>query len=527
MELNNLPNVDIFNPIKCAEEWAYCATQQQINVYLNKQLNITKTLLSETITTQEKINQDLVGLTSNHRERIKTLEQEQARIIGLIDGLDDSFSALQADNNTFKQNVDALLDLYQTNINGIQSATDALQVTTQNLWAEVNAIKESIDIDKINAAIAGYEQVLKDANDYTDAITTSLQDELNALDSQVNNNYNELLNKINSNDNELKADIISFKESVNTALNQFQSENNSFRNEINNRLKFFEQDVGQDINRIDARINTLNKKVDDYKIEENVRFNVVENRVTILEQDNEVQKDDIAQQFDELGKINGVLININDTLTGYEEHTFPEIGEELERLDAFDKTLQDGLNANQNGLNQLNTEHERLEKDLKDEIAETDINFASAQAGIEENNRQIKTLGSQINGEFGLVEQLRGTFRKTVPLTEELVTQSFDIMSDPAYSEEYLKLGTLKVETTATRVRFSFEPLGNCVGAVQNGQYDANTPLNGGLLTLVSGVNNFKRVTGYILTAYNYTIDLDFYYEPFTRRATFKFKSVF
>lgn len=176
-ECLTLPNVDIFDPVHTAKHWARCATQQEINAYLNKQISINRRVLVETIETQNKINANLKINDDDHETRIKSLEDRVDVLDTLQSEIQVKFNNLDASNTEFKSEVESLVNLYQTTISTLSDNVSACRLSLETVKNEVNTLKSSLDMSKIQELIEGYDALLADLKQEIEAAKTALREE--------------------------------------------------------------------------------------------------------------------------------------------------------------------------------------------------------------------------------------------------------------------------------------------------------------------------------------------------------------
>lgn len=231
-----LPNVDIFDPVMCARRWAQCATQQEINVYLNKQIDINRTVLKDTIDAQNAINAASKTKLADHDSRIAALESELKKLDKAQTDLNSAFQALQTDNNNFKSNVDLLLNQYQSTINLLQQNIDKISKSNEQLWNEVNKLKSQFDPDKLDAAIAGYDSLLKETKAYTDSEAAKLKTQIDGVASNLQSVNSTLQQMIQDNNISWNSNFDSYRNQINADLEQQNQRITAFIQNADNEI---------------------------------------------------------------------------------------------------------------------------------------------------------------------------------------------------------------------------------------------------------------------------------------------------
>ena len=210
----SLPNVDIFDPVQCTKRWNQCATQQQINVYLNAEIVRTQECLQLFKTAQQGVNDILDGKIKNHETRIAALETAQAQLKQAQSDLQANFNSLNASNTQFQTDVDKTLKLYQASINAVTSVTNTLTAEQQSMWNEINALKSTIDPAKIQQAIAGYDAIMSETKALIAQNAAETDVKLKQLDTKFNTLSTDTANAISESNAQVSKRISDFTSSV-------------------------------------------------------------------------------------------------------------------------------------------------------------------------------------------------------------------------------------------------------------------------------------------------------------------------
>lgn len=384
-----LPNVDIFDPVMCARRWAQCATQQEINVYLNKQIDINRTVLKDTIDAQNAINAASKTKLADHDTRIAALESEVKKLDTAQTNLNAAFQALQTDNNNFKSNVDLLLNQYQTTINLLQQNIDKISTSNEQLWNEVNNLKSQFDPDKLDAAISGYDSLLKDTKAYTDAEAAKLKTQIDGVASDLQNINASLQQMINDNNITWNSNFDSYRNQINADLEQQNQRITAFIQNTDNVLQAQRTWLTNEIARVDKRIDSLTDKVTANKT-------ASDNADTALSQRIDREVEQLNQQITDLGSAQTQVIEGNrqdsedrDTALG---KRIDATNENVSALETSDGKQWDTINAILEANNKIVKDHEAFVKEYAAYVKQNDQDIADLKSGVAGNTNAIANL---------------------------------------------------------------------------------------------------------------------------------------
>lgn len=261
-ECLTLPNVDIFDPVHTAKHWARCATQQEINAYLNKQISINRRVLVETIETQNKINANLKINDDDHETRIKSLEDRVDVLDTLQSEIQVKFNNLDASNTQFKSEVESLVNLYQTTISTLSDNVSACRLSLEQVKNEVNTLKSSLDMSKIEELIQGYDSLLADLKQEIEAAKTALREEFQG-------NFDEFESRIEAieSDNEnfqsqVNQDLISNRNYMETNIANIFEAIAKWRENLTTAIQTLESQIKLGDDNLQTQIDALDAKVD-------------------------------------------------------------------------------------------------------------------------------------------------------------------------------------------------------------------------------------------------------------------------
>lgn len=520
----DLPNTDIFDPTVCVRRWEQYATQQEINVYLTKQIDLNRRILKETIDTQKKINESSATELADHEKRIASLESGLAALEKAQTDLNATFQALQTDNNNFKSNVDLLLNQYQSTINLLQANVDKISLSNEQLWNEVNKLKSQFDPDKLDAAIAGYESVLADAKKYADAINTDLQGKIDALTKTVSENKTELESAIKAETTTRQNEIANFEQEVRSALNQQTADINAFMTSVNKTNAAQRQWLETELARVDKRIDNLNNKVEQYQEANANTHTDLKNQIAAAKKD---AADNLAAKSQEL------QTNI-DALSEVVTSNYNDLSAEIKKQrNEVDSKISSEVEKLQNEIETLQT------SDLKQ--WDTINQILEAQNKI---NTRMGELDAYITEQIGLVKSSLGLVEKRVDQleTKQAVTvenfKAVEARSKPQYAFVYtvgtakddsheVGFATLNVQATSNQVNFNltFES-GALLMATRGGSFNQ---VNSGANMSAIASTNAPNVPNYFEGVfYNDTQTVPFeihvVYNPFTKEVAFNFE---
>lgn len=519
-----LPNVDIFDPIMCARRWAQCATQQEINVYLNKQIDVNRQVLTDTIKAQNEINAASKDKLANHETRISSLEQGLKDLDTAQQNLNAAFQQLQTDNNNFKSNVDLLLNQYQTTINLLQSNIDKISVSNEQLWNEVNKLKSQFDPDKLDAAIAGYEGVLAEAKKYTDQQTAALNESLSAVDADLQQQIKQL-----------KADTEQWQfdktnNDAQVSLN-FNKQLTELRSDLMNEIAVIRGGFEAYRAHIDETVSTYH----DYFEAENKRQDGVTAKLQQLVNDNELNNQAGHEQLNAL--IQEVATNAQANLDNVQSLLQSNIDDEVKsrldgdaeinaRINIIDSEIQalqssdirqwETINAILEAQNKINDKMIELEAYIKEQIADVTeqirlakIDIGNNSQNITQNGQEIASLNSKVNGLF----ELNGfKFRQTF-FANGTNTYRYDV-----------GYGFLNVATTTSQVSMSLELNAGVSGlvSVKATEYGRFQVISNTKYNIIENANQPNYAYGVIIGASSIApIEFSVWYDPNTKIVTF------
>lgn len=405
----DLPNVDIFDPVMCSRRWAQCATQQEINVYLNKQIDINRNVLKDTIDAQNAINAASKTKLADHDSRIAALESELKNLDKAQTDLNSAFQALQTDNNNFKSNVDLLLNQYQTTINVLQQNIDKISLSNEQLWNEVNNLKSQFDPDKLNAAIAGYDSLLKETKAYTDSEAAKLKTQIDGVASNLQNVNTTLQQMIQDNNTSWDSTMDGYRNQVNADLEQQNQRITAFIQNTDNVLQTQRTWLTNEIARVDKRIDSLTDVVAQNKTDANKQFTDEQTRVNLeLEgQHQEYTSFNTAQtQIIEQNRADSekrdddlkTLINSNKDSTDGDYNSLKD----------SDTRQWDTINAILDANNKIVKDHETFVKEYSDYVKQNDQDIKYLKSGVSGNTDAIANLQTALdnNKHFNQVNEI-------------------------------------------------------------------------------------------------------------------------
>ncbi|XP_059048541.1 coiled-coil domain-containing protein 186-like [Achroia grisella] len=515
-----LPNTDIFDPLACVRRWEQYATQQEINVYLTKQIDLNRSVLKETIETQKEINASSSTTLKDHESRIASLESGLKDLNTAQTNLNVAFQNLQTDNNNFKSNVDLLLNQYQTTINLLQSNIDNISVSNEQLWNEVNKLKSQFDPDKLDAAIAGYDSVLSDAKKYADDINSELSAKINALTQTVTDNKTSTDAAIKAETEARQTEIANFEQEVRSALNQQDANINAFMASVNKNNAAQRQWLETELERVNKRIDNLDNKVESYQEANANTHTDLKDQIAAVKKE---AADNLQEKYDELNRYIKSVEETEQTNTASLQDDINNVRKEY-KVDI--KAAQDALQAE------------------IDEIKNSDLKqWDTINSILEAQNRinvKMEELNAYILEQIGLVEDSIGSVSERV---EKLETENpkltssikaLDARFSPAIkvvakageaaSEEHdVGYGTLKLNITATQVGWNLSyTTGQLQTATRGGTYsNVNSGAN---VNAIANANTPNYVEG-VFYSNDQTLPHEFrvVYNPFTKEVEFNF----
>lgn len=507
-----LPNVDIFDPVMCARRWAQCATQQEINVYLNKQIDVNRSVLKETIDAQNAINAASKTKLDNHESRITSLETGLSNLNKAQKDLNTAFQQLQTDNNNFKSNVDLLLNQYQTTINLLQQNIDKISTSNEQLWNEVNKLKSQFDPDKLDAAIAGYQGVLADANKYTDSEIAKVNATIDANQSALNTWQLEH----DSNFNQYKANIsqrfTDERNYVNQELQVIRGGFEAYRAHIDKTVSDYHDYFEAANNRQDKTIAALQQTVSDNKT-------AGDKALADTKADLQQQLDDQRTEYVSFNTAQTQIIEGNraDSEKRDEEldqkiaDNAAQAGAMIQAIRESDQKQWDTINSILEAQNRINTNMENLYKYVNEqiELVKSDIESLKSSVG----DLQTESQALALRAEY--LEQRTGWKFKVTAKAGANATPKYDV-----------GFGTLRFNVTANQVQVALDLNAGVSGlmSIKDTAYGMLQVISGTLYNVINGAGNPNVITGYIIGYAGSASPVEFicWYDPATALVTFQ-----
>lgn len=261
-ECLTLPNVDIFDPVHTAKHWARCATQQEINAYLNKQISINRRVLVETIETQNKINANLKINDDDHETRIKSLEDRVDVLDSLQSEIQVKFNNLDASNTQFKSEVESLVNLYQTTISTLSDNVSACRLSLEQVKNEVNTLKSSLDMSKIQELIQGYDALLEDLKQEIEVAKTALREEFQGNFEEFDTRIEAIESDNENFQSQVNHDLISNRNYMETNIANIFEAIAKWRENLTTAIQALESQIKLGDDNLQAQIDVLDAKVD-------------------------------------------------------------------------------------------------------------------------------------------------------------------------------------------------------------------------------------------------------------------------
>ncbi|EEY1392317.1 hypothetical protein E9Y15_004681 [Escherichia coli] len=399
-----LPNTDIFDPIKCVEAWNRCATDQQIHVYLNSEIQKTQQCLQSFVDGQKLVNSTLNTRSLDAIKRITACEQEITRLDGIQTTLQENFRALSSSNNEFKLSTQETLDLYQRSIDALTTANTKLTASQEKLQADLTRLRNELDTDKINQALAGYDAILAEAKKLIAESEHEYSVKIQQLDTSFKSLDAELRNEIATHNSENKKLIDDFRHEVQQQITNINSNLNTYIANTDKTIADFKAAVEKQVNdlsqRIDNSVESINQisggmsaKLDTLKTE--ITEQIATEKAQRIDGDEKLKgnfnilsrevKEDIREFKN---SVNSNIIDIQDK--------FNERVNNLEKSlttkhDADIKTLTDLVEENHEEVtNKINTDVQAVKTELNERITNTETTL----------NNKIITLESDVNNKF-------------------------------------------------------------------------------------------------------------------------------
>lgn len=429
-ELPELPNVDIFDPVHRLRAWQQCATQQQINIYLNKQIGINRDVLIKTIKAQNVWNEYFNTSKDDHEKRIKDLEDRVNTLDEKQLDLENKFLELNTNVNNFELRVTETLDLYQTTINQLTSNLTAAQTSIEELWNEVNELKRQFDPDLLNEAISGYQNILdtlkaditkldSDLREYVDAQDKILDDKITELKQFVEDNLKDFDNEIADNYNKIIEMFNNYRNEVNANLEQQNQRITNFITSMDLSFQELHDWVHNEVIKIYDRIQVEAEKAydDNSKLYDQVTGERLESEFKInqiisnLRNAVNAKDEDLQKQInDNFASLTTSIINLeayinqqieflNDKISS-NALDISELKDRLDKLEESDSKQWDTINnilARQNSLDNefINTRYKiNL---LDEEISEINEKLHDFDDKIESNKEAINVLSDHVD----------------------------------------------------------------------------------------------------------------------------------
>lgn len=518
-----LPNTDIFDPLACVRRWEQYATQQEINVYLTKQIDLNRSVLKETIEAQKEINASSSTTLKDHETRIASLESGLKDLDTAQTNLNAAFQTLQTDNNNFKSNVDLLLNQYQTTINLLQSNIDKISVSNEQLWNEVNKLKSQFDPDKLDAAIAGYNSVLSDAKKYADDINSDLSAKITALTQTVTDNKTSTDAAIKAETEARQTEIANFEQEVRSALNQQTADINAFMTSVNKTNAAQRQWIETELERVNKRIDNLNNKVENYQEANANTHTDLKNQIAAAKKE---AADNLQEKYDELNlyiktvesteQANTASLQdaIDQTQKDYKaaiKTAQDALQAEIDELKTSDLKQWDTINSILEAQNRINDNMEALYKYVNEQIELVKSDIADLKSGVAE--LQTGQQAVELRAEY--LEQRTGWKYKVTASAGASETLKYDV-----------GFGVLRLVTTASQVQAAIDLKEGCSGmaSIPATSYGQPQVISGTLYNMIANANNPNVVEGWIIGYQGSASPVDFilWYDPATKLVTFQ-----
>lgn len=363
----DLPNVDIFDPIKCVEAWQRCATDQQIHVYLNSEIKRTQQCLQAFVDAQKCVNTTLDCRTKESLKRIGEAEQEIAKLKVAQASLDKAFQDLNTSNNDFKLTTEETLKLYQKTIDALTASNVKLQASNEKLWLEFSKFKSELDMDKINQALAGYEQIMTETKALIEKSENETAIKLQQMQTQYDKLSSQLTSDLAKNDADNKAIIASFKNDVN---NQITNQNNTLNTYIKNtdeNISKFKADVKTHMEALNKRVDETNTRLDEVSGGLNAKLDNVKTELGESIVKESTQRKDADERIEGLMSANNTALrNDFDKLSNNVTHALLEQTKETtQALNDLDKSINKRIDVE---VKDINIKHDADIKTLTEDV---------------------------------------------------------------------------------------------------------------------------------------------------------------
>lgn len=392
-----LPNTDIFDPIKCVEEWNRCATDQQIHVYLNSQIQKTQQCLQSFVDGQNLVNSTLNTRSLDAIKRITAAEQEITRLDGIQTTLQENFRALSSGNNEFKLSTQQTLDLYQTSIDALTTANTKLTAAQEKLQADLSRLRNELDTDKINQALAGYDAILAEAKKLIAASEHEYSVKIQQLDTSFKNLDAELRNEIATHNAQNKKQIDEFRHEVQQQVTTINANLNAYIANTDKTITDFKTAVETKVRELSARIDATSENINQISGGMSAKVDALKSEFTEKLATEKAQRIDGDEQlkgnFNILNRevkedirefknsVNGNIISVQNTFN--------------ERVNNLEKTLTVKHDADIKTL----TDHvDEVETTLRDDYT------SKIEKVVTQHNKDITHFNSELNLKFNTAE---------------------------------------------------------------------------------------------------------------------------
>lgn len=410
-----LPNTDIFDPIKCVEEWNRCATDQQIHVYLNSQIQKTQQCLQSFVDGQNLVNSTLNTRSLDAIKRITAAEQEITRLDGIQTTLQENFRALSSSNNEFKLSTQQTLDLYQTSIDALTTANTKLTAAQEKLQADLSRLRNELDTDKINQALAGYDAILAEAKKLIAASEHEYSVKIQQLDTSFKNLDAELRNEIATHNAENKKQIDDFRHEVQQQVTTINANLNAYIANTDKTITEFKTAVETKVKELSARIDATSENINQISGGMSAKVDALKSEFTEKLATEKAQRIDGDEQlkgnFNILNRevkedirefknsVNGNIISV--------QNSFNERVNNLEKTlttkhDADIKTLTDLVEENHNNVtNKIDTDIQTVKTELNERITNSETTLNQKILSVESTlNNRLNEMGIAHNNKI-------------------------------------------------------------------------------------------------------------------------------
>lgn len=369
-------------------------------------------LLEEINKNSNKINA-LNNTTTQNNDKINSINEKIKDYPSKFSEIDNIINENSNKLNTFENDI----SLNKTNIN---SLNNSLQFNINDIKEEIKTTKEEYS-EKFSIADGKFKEINERINNVSSEISTS-----NSI----------LLERINTNKN----NISSLTNEINEIIESISSLENDFTNLRNNT-----------IGNINVKINLLDSKSEQIKIDLLNKYSLLEEKIIELENLYEENKSEINNYILELEKD---ILDFNDKLdknkeetSGYTDEKILEVkelllefeniikGENLsEDYDSLSKIVLVINNIEENINSLKNSEILDNTNLINDEISNRILEDEKLSERINTNVSEIKTLNNRIDGNqvyvSGKIIELQGLINKTDADVTNRLTAKVNIVSD-------------------------------------------------------------------------------------------------